>query len=149
MFQTPDHVVLMTEMVHTVRVVPLDGRPALSGNIRHWSGESRGHWEGETLVIETTNFVGDRRWTIGNPMGAIGSSEQLRLVERLTRVDADTLEYEFTVHDPVVWSRPWTVSIPMQWNDQPMYEYACHEGNYSLPNMLAGARADEAAAASR
>ena len=143
-FQTPDHVVLMTEMVHTVRVVPLDGRPALSGAIRHWSGESRGHWDGDTLVVETINFVGDRRWSIGNPMSAIGSSEQLRLVERLTRVDADTLEYEFTVHDPEVWSRPWTASIPMVLNDQPLYEYACHEGNYSLPNMLAGARAQEA-----
>ena len=142
-FQTPDHVVLMTEMVHTVRVVPLDGRPRLTNDIRQWSGESRGHWDGETLVIETTNFVGDRRWTIANPMGALGSSEELKLVERLTRIDPNTLEYEFTVHDPAVWSRPWTVSIPMVRSDEPLYEYACHEGNYSLPNMLAGARAAE------
>ena len=142
-FQTPDYVVLLTEMVHTVRIVPLDGRPALGTEIRQWSGEARGHWEGETLVIETTNFVGDRRWTISNPMGALGSSEQLKLIERLTRVDADTLEYTFTVHDPDVWSRPWTVSIPMVHNDQVLYEYACHEGNYSLANMLAGARAAE------
>tara|TARA_B100001123_G_scaffold19149_1_gene21387 strand:- start:14441 stop:15445 length:1005 start_codon:yes stop_codon:yes gene_type:complete len=142
-FQTPDYVVLLTEMVHTVRIVPLDGRPALGSEIRQWAGEARGHWEGETLVVETTNFVGNRRWTIANPMGALGSSEQLKLIERLTRVDGDTLEYTFTVHDPEVWSRPWTVSIPMVSNDQALYEYACHEGNYSLANMLAGARATE------
>ncbi len=146
-FQTPDHVMLLTEMVHTVRVVPLDGRPRLDARIRQWSGDSRGRWEGETLVVETTNFVTDRWWTSSNPMGSLGSSENLRLVERLTRVGADTLEYEFTVHDPQTWTRPWTVSIPMRRSDQPLYEYACHEGNYSLPNMLAGERAAERAAA--
>ena len=146
-FQTPDHVMLLTEMVHTVRFVPLDGRPRLAADIRQWSGDARGHWEGDTLVVETTNFVPDRWWTSTNPMGALGSSENLRLVERLTRIDADTLEYEFTVHDPETWSRPWTASIPMRRNDQPLFEYACHEGNYSLPNMLAGERAAERAAA--
>ena len=145
-FQTPDHVMLLTEMVHTVRPVPLDGRPRLDAGIRQWSGDSRGRWEGGTLVVETTNFVTDRWWTSSNPMGSLGSSENLRLVERLTRIDADTLEYEFTVHDPQTWSRPWTVSIPMRRSDQPLYEYACHEGNYSLPNMLAGERAAERAA---
>ena len=142
-FQTPDHVMLLTEMVHTVRVVPLDGRPPLNDDIRQWSGDARGHWEGDTLVVETSHFVGERSWTSSNPMGALGSSENLRLVERFTRLDADTLEYEFTVTDPDVWTRPWTASIPMRRTDAPLYEYACHEGNHSLPNMLAGQRAAE------
>ena len=145
-FQTPDHVMLLTEMVHTVRAVPLDGRPPLPEHIRQWSGDARGRWEGDTLVIETTNFVDDRRWTTSNPMGALGSSESLTLVERLTRIDADTLEYRFTVTDPEWWPRPWTASIPMRRSDAPLFEYACHEGNYSMPNMLAGARAEERAA---
>ena len=146
-FQTADHVMLLTEMVHTVRVVPLDGRPRLPADIQQWSGDSRGRWEGDTLVVETTNFVPDRWWTSSNPMGALGSSANLRLVERLTRIDAETLEYEFTVHDPETWASPWTASIPMQRSEQPLFEYACHEGNYSLPNMLAGEREAERAAA--
>ena len=101
------------------------------------------------MVVETSNFVGERSWTSSNPMGALGSSENLRLVERLTRIDADTLEYEFTVTDPDVWTRPWTASIPMRRTDAPLYEYACHEGNHSLPNMLAGQRAAEKVAAAR
>ncbi len=145
-FQTPDHVMLLTEMVHTVRAVPLDGRPPLPEHIRQWSGDSRGRWEGDTLVIETTNFVDDRRWTTSNPMGALGSSQRLTLVERLTRIDADTLDYTFTVTDPEWWPRPWTASIPMRRSDAPLFEYACHEGNYSMANMLAGARAEERAA---
>ena len=148
-FQTPDHVVLLTEMVHTVRVVPLDGSPRISAGVRQWSGDERGHWEGDTLVVETSNFVGDRRWTSANPMGALGSSERLLLVERFTRIDADTLEYEFTVTDPEIWTRPWTASIPMRRTDAPLYEYACHEGNHSLPNMLAGQRAAERDATAR
>ena len=146
-FQTADHVMLLTEMVHTVRVVPLDGRPRLAADIQQWSGDARGRWEGDTLVVETMNFVPERWWTSSNPMGALGSSANLRLVERLTRIDADTLEYEFTVHDPETWTSPWTASIPMRRSDQPLFEYACHEGNYSLPNMLAGERAAERAAA--
>ena len=142
-FQTPDHVMLITEMVHTVRVVPLDGRPPLNDDIRQWSGDARGHWEGATLVVETSNFVGERSWTSTNPMARLGSSEHLRLIERFTRIDADTLEYQFTVSDPDVWTRPWTASIPMRRTDAPLYEYACHEGNHSLPNMLAGQRAAE------
>ena len=148
-FQTPDHVMLLTEMVHTVRAVPLDGRPPLPDHIRLWSGDARGRWEGDTLVIETTNFVDDRRWTTSNPMGALGSSKSLTLVERLTRIDADTLEYTFTVTDPERWSRPWTASIPMRRSDAPLFEYACHEGNYSMPNILAGERAAERAAAAQ
>ncbi len=139
LFQTPDHVVLMTEMVNTARVVPLDGRPRLTLDIRQWSGDSRGHWEGDTLVIETRNFADKRRWR--------GTTESMRLVERLTRVDAETLLYEFTVTDPETWTRPWTASVPMVLNPEPMYEYACHEGNYSMPLMLAGARGEETAAA--
>ncbi len=139
LFQTPDHVVMVTEMVHTARVVPLDGRPALNDGIRQWSGDSRGYWDGDTLVIETANFNSERRWR--------GSTKTMRLVERLTRVDADTLEYTFTVTDPATWTSPWTASIPMQRTDVPMFEYACHEGNYSMEGILAGARADERAAA--
>lgn len=141
LFQTPDHVVLLTEMVHTARVVPLDGRPPLSESIRQWSGDSRGYWDGDTLVVETSNFNGERRWR--------GSTENMKLVERFTRVDADTLEYTFTVTDPETWTSSWTASIPMQRNDLPLYEYACHEGNHALPNILAGARAEEKAAAAK
>ena len=138
LFQTPDYVVLFTEMVHTVRVVPLDGRAPLRENIRQWSGDSRSHWEGDTLVVETSNFNDERRWR--------GSTKNMKLVERFTRVDADTLEYEYTVTDPETWTSSWTASIPMRRTDAPMYEYACHEGNYAMPNILAGHRAEEKAA---
>ena len=138
LFQTPDYVVVLTEMVHNARVIPLDGRPELHDDIRQWSGSSRGHWEGDTLVIETDNFndhTKQRRWR--------GASQNMRLVERLTRIDEGTLEYRFTVTDPETWTESWTASIPMRRTDVPMYEYACHEGNYGLINILAGARADE------
>ena len=135
LFQTQDHLVLLTEMVHTVRVVPLDGRPALGDELSQWSGDSRGYWEGETLVVETANFATKRNWR--------GSSTKMRLVERFTRLDADTLEYEYTVTDPDTWDAPWTVNLPMQRNELPMFEYACHEGNYSMEAMLGGARAEE------
>ena len=115
LFQTPDHVVIVTEMVHTARVVPLDGRSPLSPDIRQWSGDSRGYWEGETLVIETRNFADKRRWR--------GTTEDMHLVERLTRVDTDTLVYEFTVTDPETWTSSWTASVPMVWNPEPMYEF--------------------------
>ncbi len=137
-FQTPDEVVLLTEMVHTVRVVPLDGRPALDEDLAQWSGDSRGRWEGDTLVVETANFDVDRNWR--------GASADMRLEERFTRVDADTLEYEYTVTDSDTWVAPWTVNLPMVRSDLPLFEYACHEGNYSMETMLAGARTDEAAA---
>ena len=141
LFQTPDHVVLVTEMVHTARVVPLDGRAPLRENIRQWSGDSRGHWEGDTLVVETSNFNDERRWR--------GSTTNMKLVERITRVDADTLKYEFTVTDPETWTSSWTASISMRRTDVPMYEYACHEGNYAMPNILAGQRAEEKAATAK
>ena len=135
LFQTPDHVVIMTEMVNTSRVVPLDGRPRLDPDIRQWSGDSRGYWEGDTLVIETRNFDDKRRWR--------NTTESMRLVERLTRVDAETLEYEVTVTDPETWTSSWTASVPLVLNPEPMFEYACHEGNYSMPVMLGGQRARE------
>ena len=138
LFQTPDHVVIMTEMVNTSRVIPLDGRPGLDPDIRQWSGDSRGHWEGDTLVIETQNFAAKRRWR--------GTTESMRLVERLTRVDVETFLYEFTVTDPETWTDPWTASVPLRLNPEAMFEYACHEGNYSMPVMLGGARVEEAAA---
>ena len=133
--QTPDHVVLVTEMVHTARVVPLDGRPALTDDIRQWSGDSRGHWEGDTLVVETTNFSTKRRWR--------GTTDGMTLVERFTRVDEGTLLYAFTVTDPDTWTTPWTAEIPMRLNDLTLFEYACHEGNDSMEGILGGARADE------
>ena len=147
--QNEDWVLLLAEMIHTVRVIPLDGRPKLPDHILQWGGDARGRWDGDTLVVETANFVADRWWTSANPMGRLATSGKLTLAERFTRIDSETLEYEATVNDPETWSRPWTVSIPMQRSDQPLYEYACHEGNYSMPNMLAGERAAERAAASR
>jgi hypothetical protein len=135
-------------MVHTSRVVPLDGRPALDDDIRLWSGDSRGHWEGDTLVVETANFHPDRKWIpLGTAPAGTGSSAGMRLTERFTRLDDDTLVYEFTVTDPETWTIPWTAQQPMRRNDLTMFEYACHEGNYSMPGILGGARADELAAA--
>jgi hypothetical protein len=134
-FQTPDYVALLTEMVHTVRVVPLDGRPTLSDDIHQWSGNGRGYWDGDTLVVETSNFRSEKRWR--------NSTANLTLVERFTRVDVDTLEYEYTVTDPDTWTSSWTASIPLRRTDVPMYEYACHEGNHSMNGILAGQRADD------
>jgi len=140
--QTADHVLLVTEMVHTARIVPLDGRPRLDDRIRQWSGDARGHWEGDTLVIETTNFNQQRGWR--------GSTDKMKLIERLTRVDANTLEYKYTVIDPDTWTSPWTASIPLQRSDLPMYEYACHEGNHSMQGILSGQRtADKEAPAKK
>ena len=135
-FQTETHVVILNEMVHDSRIVPIDGSP--STGIKSWTGESRGYWEGDTLVIETVNFTNKTRWR--------GSSDSMTLVERLTRQDKDTLIYEFTVNDPDTWTQPWSAEIPMRLGDQPLFEYACHEGNYSMEGILSGARADENAA---
>jgi hypothetical protein len=135
--QAPGIVTLSVEMVHDVRLIAVDGRPHLPSRIRQYKGDSRGRWEGRTLVIETTNFFRETSFR--------GSSADLHLVERLTRVDADTLLYEFTVSDPKTWTRPWTAAIPMKKVDVPIYEYACHEGNYALRNILSGARAQDAA----
>ena len=133
--QAPGLVTLVVEMVHDARIIPVDGSPHLPARIRQYKGDSRGRWEGRTLVIDTTNFLRETSFR--------GSNANLHLVERLTRVDADTLLYEFTVEDPKTWTRPWTVAVPMRRVDAPMYEYACHEGNYALRNILSGARALE------
>ena len=133
--QTRDTVVIANEMIHDVRIVPLDGRPHLPGGIRRWQGDPRGRWDGDTLVVESTNFS-DRT-------SVRGSSTGLRLTERFRRIDANTLDYQFTVDDPGVFSRPWTVSLPMTASDGRIYEYACHEGNYAMTGILRGARAQE------
>jgi hypothetical protein len=133
-------VAILVEMIHDVRIIALDGRPHLRPAIRQWMGDSRGRWEGETLVVETTNFLPKAEYR--------GSGENLRLVERFRRVDADTIHYEFTVEDPTTWLRPWTAAIPMTKDGAPdrIFEYACHEGNYGIVNILAGHRNEEKAA---
>ena len=138
LFQTEDTVVVMTEMVNTARVIPLDGRGHLDPDVLQWSGDSRGHWEGDTLVVVTRNFDPKRKWR--------GTTASTRLIERFTRMDTETLEYEFTVTDPETWASSWTASVPLRLNPEPMFEYACHEGNYSMPVMLGGARVEEATA---
>ena len=137
--QTRDYVVILVEMIHDVRIVPLDGRPHTSAAIRSWLGDSRGRWEGDTLVIETRN-VNDKVFERGVLFG-IGSD--LQLTERFRRIGADGMDYQFTVNAPGVYTRPWTAATPMARIDGPIYEYACHEGNYSVPNILKGARAQE------
>ena len=139
LFQTPGRVVIFNEMINSARIVAMDGRPHLPGRIRQWIGDSRGRWEGDTLVVETTNFLRETHFE--------GSSANLRLTERFTRVGPDGLVYEFTAEDPRMWTGPWTARIPMRRTDGRIFEYACHEGNYGMVNMLAGARAQEAAAA--
>ncbi len=141
-FQAPGYVVLLNEMVHDARVVPVDGRDALPSGIRQWMGSSRGHWDGDTLVVETTNFTGGTG-SFNTSFVSWGSAENLRLVERFTRVDADTMRYEFTVDDPTTWTVPFSGRFPMNLSDQPLYEYACHEGNHGMFNLLSGARAEE------
>ena len=126
--QTPDHVVLLVEMIHDARIVPLDGRAGPPATVSQWLGRSSGRWEGDTLVIETTNL----------------QEPQRRVVERLTRVGADAIDYRVTVSDEEEWTGPWTALMPMTAIEGPIFEYACHEGNYSLRNMLAGKRAEEA-----
>src|SRR6266516_2189944 len=137
--QVPGYVMILVEMLHGVRIIPLDGRPHLPPNVRQLRGSYRGHWEGETLVIETTNFTGKTAFQ--------GSSENMRLIERFTRVDEDTMLYKFTVEDPSTWTRPWSAEVPWKKTIGPIFEHACHEGNYGLGNILAGARAEEKRAA--
>jgi hypothetical protein len=133
--QFRDHVVIMTEMIHDARVVPLDGRPHAPETVRLWLGDSRGRWDGDTLTVDTTNFNGKA--------GFRGTDEHLHLVERFRRVDANTLVYEFTIDDPTVFTRPWTARMPMTRTDDRIFEYACHEGNYALEDILRGARYGE------
>ena len=137
--QTPDHVLILKEMVHETRVVPLDGRPPMHDSVRQWLGSSRGHWDGDTLVVTTTNFTHKTHFR--------STSEHMRLTERFTRVDDDVLLYEFTVEDPITLSRPWTAQIPTVRLDGLIYEFACHETNRGMVGILSGARAREQAAA--
>ena len=133
--QSPGYVMIMAEMAHDARIIPLDGRPHLDPRIRVWNGDSRGRWQGDTLVIDTTNF--------STKSDFMGSHENLHLTERLTRVSADVLNYEFTVDDPTMWTKPWTAMIPLRLKHEQIYEYACHEGNVAIANMLRGHRFEE------
>jgi hypothetical protein len=133
--QTPTAVVILYEMIHEVRIIPLDGRPHLGPGLRQWLGDSRGRWEGNTLVVDTTNF--------SNKAPFRGSGEQLHGVERFTRLDRDTIDYEVTFDDPATFTRSWTVAFPLTRAKGPILEYACHEGNYGMVGILAGARAEE------
>lgn len=139
--QAPGYAVILQEEIHEARIAPLDGRPHLPTHMRQYLGDSRGRWEGNTLVIETTNFH-----ELGNFRGSGGN---LHLIERFTRIDADTIDYQFTVADPTTWTRPWTAAIPMEKTDGPMLEYACHEGNYAMENILSAARVAEKAQTSK
>jgi hypothetical protein len=135
--QTPDSVMVMTEMIHDSRKIPLNGGPHVSPAIQAWFGDSRGHWEGDTLVIDTTNY---------KPRAFMSTStDKLHVTERFTRSDAETLKYEITIDDPGTWTKPWSLMIPLRRSAEPVFEYACHEGNSGLAGILKGARAEEAA----
>ena len=143
--QTPGYVAILNEMVHDVRFIPVDGHPHLSQDIRQWNGDSRGHWENDTLVVETTNYSDKTTWR-----GFQGSGRTLRAVERFTRFDGDTIDYQFTIDDPTTYTRPWTADLPLtHLPSYVIYEYACHEGNYSSANVLIGARSQEKAVQTR
>jgi hypothetical protein len=144
--QTPDYVVILVEMIHDARIVPLNARSAAAPGIRNWLGRSRGRWEGQTLVVETTGFNDNVR---EQSLIAFSTGENLRLTERFTRTGPDTIDYQFTVDDPSFYTRPWTAAVPMVRIDGPIFEYACHEGNYGMGGILRGARVEEAAAGSR
>lgn len=138
-FQNRNYVVLLMEVIHEARIIPLDGRPHLPPSISQWGGDSRGRWEGKTLVVDTTNF--------SHQSNFMGSAENLHLVERFTRVAPDTLRYEITVDDPTIWTKPWTAMLPLRRTQDQIFEFACHEGNAVLmESMMGAARADEKAA---
>jgi hypothetical protein len=139
--QAADYVVIFSEMMHDARIIPLGNRPHLPNNVRQWFGDPRGRWDGNTLVVETTNFTDRTNFR--------GSGENLRLTERFTRIDPDTLLYQFTVDDPESFQRAWSGEIPMKRSEGPIYEYACHEGNYSIVNSLSAVRSEEKAARNR
>ena len=139
LFQAPGYVVILTEQIHEVRVISLDGRPHLGDAVRQWKGDSRGRWEGETLVVDTINFNGKTSFQ--------GSGKNLHLTERFTRVDADTLDYQYTIDDSESFTSSWTVQLPMTRDDKRLFEYACHEGNYGIVGSLTGARAVDKAGA--
>ena len=137
-FQTPEHVVMLGEMIHDARVIPIGDMPHADDSIRLWHGDSRGHWEGDTLVVETTNY--------SPKSGYQGSAENLHMTERFTLAGPDRLHYEIAVTDETTWVRPWTAMVPMSRSRDPLFEYACHEGNIGMAGILAGARAEESAA---
>ena len=146
LFQTDDQVAILTEMVHETRVIPLDGRPPLSGAVRQWLGDGRGYWDGDTLVVETTNFSDLVPSFNAGFFVALGTGTTAHLTERFTRIDFDTLRYEFTITDSDTFTQPLTGVLQMQRSEVPVFEYACHEGNYGMQNLLSGARMAEAAA---
>ena len=133
--QSPGYVAILVEMIHETRLIPLDGRPGISSGIRQWMGDSRGRWEGDTLVVETTHFRNQQEFR--------GTSADLHLIERFTRIDAHTIDYQFTIDDATTYVSPWTVALPMKSVDEDVFEYACHEGNVGMHGILAGARALE------
>jgi len=137
--QAPGLVVIRYEIIHDTRIIPLDGRPHVGSKIGQHLGDARGHWEGSTLVVETTNFNDRTRFR--------NSTSALKVTERFTRTDAETVDYQFTVDDPNTWTRPWTAAVPLRKVPGPIYEYACHEGNYGLPNILRAQRVEDAKAA--
>jgi hypothetical protein len=141
--QAKGYVVILLEMIHDARVIPLDGRPHISPKIRKWLGDSRGHWEGDTLVVETTNF--DSRLHQHSAYDYSGVTEQLKVIERFKRTGPNRIDYSFTVSDPGTWTQPWSGESPWESTQGPMFEYACHEGNYGLANTLSGMRAEERA----
>jgi hypothetical protein len=143
--QTPGYVVILQEMIHEARIIPLDAKEHLSPAVHSWLGDSIGHWEGKTLVVETTNY--DDR-IVMNSFDCCGlAGEHLKVTERFTRVSPQEIDYQYTVDDPYIYTRPWTASVPLTSTDGPIYEYACHEGNIAMVGMLAGARAKEKEAA--
>jgi hypothetical protein len=146
--QSAANVAISHEIIHGVRIIPVDGRPHLASEIRQLGGDSRGHWDGDTLVVDSTNFTDQTNFR-GPPATArqdIFSSRDLHVVERFTRVDPDTIVYRFTVEDPSIWTKPWSGEMIMHRVEGPIFEYACHEGNYGLANILSAARAKENAA---
>jgi hypothetical protein len=146
LIQNSDYVVILNEMVHDARIIPLDGRPHLPGSIRQWMGDSRGHWEGDTLVVKSKNFTDKTASFSPNGMVALGTGTTLNLTERFRRADQNTLLYEFTVEDPTTFTKPFTAVLPMRRSDELVYEYACHEGNYGLLSILSGTRAEDGTA---
>jgi hypothetical protein len=148
--QSPGYVVIVYEMVHDARIIPLDGRPHVGGSIRQWNGDPRGHWEGNTLVIETTNYNGKAMIATSAASGrarGVATSDQMHVVERITPLDKDTLKYEVTVTDPRNFAKSWSVMMPLNRDEgYLMLEYACHEGNHAIPNELTAGRAADAAA---
>jgi len=142
--QTPNYIAIVVEMIHDARIIPIDGRAHLNSGISQWLGDSRGHWEGDTLVVETTNF-NDKVFERSNTVSSFGSG--WKLVERFRRVDADTIDYQFTINDPRTFTKPWTVAAPMSKSEGRLFEYACHEGNYAMPHILSAARSEEEEAA--